>query len=138
MTPTIVMSPAVQQTAVGEGLALGCIALGRESFNGTKQNIEWAFAQAWRSWPYRSRFPAIRADIHRNDLLGVIDKSPRRHSPRLAGWSGQWPFVAFTDDDEYDAIAEVIAPEAAVPLSGWKDLAQALLAHLDRDSNPPG
>ena len=34
------LSKANQETAVGEGLALGCVALGVESFNAAKMTIE--------------------------------------------------------------------------------------------------
>jgi hypothetical protein len=56
------MTRARQETIVGEGFALGCVAVGRDSFNGQKMSIEFAFAHAWTRWPYSARFPAVRAD----------------------------------------------------------------------------
>jgi hypothetical protein len=83
------MSKARQETTVGQGFALGCLALGCDSFNGQKMSIEFAFEHAWRQWPYSSRFPAVREDIHRNSLIGIIDRSPGRRAPHLAEWAGE-------------------------------------------------
>jgi hypothetical protein len=126
------MSKAVQQTAVGEGLALGCIALQRESFNGQKTSIELAFRHAWRAWEHSGRFPAVRADNHRDDLLGIIRRSPRRRSAQLSGWATEWPFVpVLADGWEIDDVAELLASQTGVPLSGWESLARLFLERLD-------
>lgn len=126
------MTKAVQQTAVGEGFALGCVALGRHEFNGSKLAIVFAFIHAWRDWSYRSRFPAIRAGHDRNDLLSIISKSPRRRSPHLAGWVSEWPFVPYIADAwSPEEVADLLAPEAEVPLGGWVQLVKHLLEDLD-------
>lgn len=124
---TITMSKPVQQTAVGEGFALGCVALGCESFNDQKLSIELAFAHAWRRWPYSSRFPAVRGD----DIIGIIGKSPRRRSAHLSGWANEWPFEPYIADG-WDAVdvADLLASEAEIPLAGWRDLAQTFFERL--------
>lgn len=127
------MTKARQQTLVGEGLALGCLAAGRESFNGQKMSVELAFQHAWQHWTYRDRFPAVHAGLDRNDLLGIINKSPRRVSSHLVGWSNQWPFVPYLAEEwSLEEVAEILASEAGVPLTGWQELARAFLEDLDR------
>jgi hypothetical protein len=71
---------------------------GRTSFNADKMTIEFAFSHAWRHWAYRSRFPAVHAGLDRNDLLGIIRKSPGRQGARLASWTSAWPFEAALAD----------------------------------------
>jgi hypothetical protein len=129
---TSTMSTARQETTVGEGFALGCVAVGRESFNGPKMSIEFAFEHAWRSWPYGSRFPAVRGDIQRNRLIGIIDRSPRRRSSRLAGWASEWPFVPYIAEGwQVDEVAEVLSSDGGVPLEEWRQLAHSFLDHFD-------
>jgi hypothetical protein len=125
------LSRANQETAVGEGLALGCVALGVESFNAAKMTIEFAFVRAWRDWSYRSHFPAVRADLRRNDLLRIISKSPRRRSAHLTGWASEWPFVPFISESwNIEDVAEMLEEQTEVPLRGWIDLAQPFLDQL--------
>jgi hypothetical protein len=127
------MTKARQETIVGEGFALGCVGVGRESFSGQKMSIEFAFEHAWTRWLYRARFPAIRADVQRNSLIGVIDRSPRRRSSRLAGWASEWPFAPYVDENwSPEEVADLLAGECGVPFEGWRQLAQMFLDHLDR------
>src|SRR4029450_7906489 len=68
-------------------------------------------------------------------ILGIIRKSPRRRSPQLAGWAGEWPFVpTLADDWHLDDVAELLASQTEVPLSGWRGPAQAFLERLDGDA----
>lgn len=80
------MTKAAHETAAGEGLALGLVALDVDSLNGSKTSVEFAFQRAWRDWTHRSRFPAVHADVARNDLLRIIDKSEGRRSAHLSEW----------------------------------------------------
>lgn len=129
MNVCVLMTTAGQETAVGEGLALGCVALGRESFMASKMVIEFAFGRAWRTWGYHRLFPAVHGSLERNDLLRIIAKSPRRRSAHLAGWSGEWPFVAYVADGwALDDIADLI--DEPIHLEGWTDLASAFLEQV--------
>jgi hypothetical protein len=120
-----------QETTVGQ-VALGFVVVGRESFNGQKMSIEFAFGRAWRQSSYSSRFPAVRADIERNSLLGIIDRSPGRRTSHLAGWAGQWAFLPYVAEGwEPEEVADVLAHDGGVSLEGWRQLAQAFLNHLD-------
>ena len=69
------LSKATQETSVGEGLALGCIALGVSSVMGSKMDVESGFRHAWSNWSYRSLFPTIRGrhEERWTDLTGVPD-----------------------------------------------------------------
>ncbi len=113
------LSKADQETAVGQGLALGCVALEGESFNTAKMTVELAFVHAWRSWSSRSHFPAVRAKLSRNDLLRIISKSPRRRSTHLTGWSNEWPFVPFISEHwSIKDVAELLEGQTKVPSPG--------------------
>jgi hypothetical protein len=132
------MTKARQETIVGEGFALGCVIVGRESFNGQKMSIEFAFEHAWRDWPFAARFPAVRADAQRNSLIGIIDRSPRRRSSCLAGWASEWPFTPYIEESWSPAeVADLLAHECGVPEKGWRELAQLFLDHLDRANAQP-
>ncbi len=123
------LSKAQQGTTVGEGLALGCVALGVDLVEGSKVDLEFAFRRAWRGWPYRFNFPAVRADVGRDDLLSLLDKSEGRRSAHLTGWSSQWPFQPYKLGNwTVEDVADLLP--GGVPLAGWKHLASTFLAEL--------
>jgi hypothetical protein len=122
---------ARQQTIVGEGLALGCVGVGLVEFSDHKMTIELSLEQAWRDWQYRDFFPAVHVGIARNDLLGIVHRSPRRRGPRVAGWAGEWPFLPYVEDGlELAEAGDVLEGESGVPLSGWLQLANTFRARL--------
>jgi len=127
------MTKARQETIVGEGFALGCVVVGRDSFNGQRMSIESAFEHAWRRWSYSARFPTVRADIQRNSLIGIIARSPRRRSSGLAGWASEWPLTPYVKESWTPAdVADLLTDKCGVPFEGWRQLAQLFLDHLDR------
>jgi hypothetical protein len=127
----IAMTKAAQETAVGEGLALGLVALKVGNFNGSKMSVELAFQRAWRDWPHSRRFPVVHADVARNDLLRIIRKSEGRRSPHLSGWASQWPFVPYVHGDwETEEIGELLELSSGVPLNAWIELARAFVDNL--------
>ncbi len=131
---TTALSKAKQGTIVAEGLALGCVALGVDLVPGSKVDLEFAFRRAWRAWPYRSAFPAVRADVERDDLLSLLRKSEGRRSAHLTGWSSEWPFRPYKLDNwTAEDVADLLLGD--VPLAGWKHLASTFLADL-ADSSP--
>ncbi len=125
------MTKAAQETAVGEGLALGLVALDVGSFNGSKVSVEVAFQRAWRDWSHRARFPVVHTDVARNDLLRIIRKSGGRRSPQLSGWASQWPFVPYVHEDwELEGVGELLESSSGVPLTAWIELARAFIDDL--------
>ncbi|MGI8723031.1 MAG: hypothetical protein ACR2JG_12480 [Geodermatophilaceae bacterium] len=128
------LSKATQETAVGEGLAVGCVALEVDAIEGSKMDLEFAFRRAWRSWPYRSTFPVVRAVVARDDLLRILGKSGGRRSAHLSGWASQWPFVPYVAESwTVEDVAEILRGSTGVPLAGWVELAQAILDELPHD-----
>jgi hypothetical protein len=69
------MTKAAQESVLGEGLALGLVALGVDSVNGSTMSVEFAFQRAWRDWTHCVIFPAVHAHLKRNDLLRIIGTS---------------------------------------------------------------
>lgn len=128
------LSKATQETAVGEGLALGCVALEVDAIEGSKMDLEFAFRRAWRSWPYHSTFPVVRADVARDDLLRILGKSEGRRSAHLSGWASQWPFVPYVAEAwTVEDAAEILHGSTGVPFAGWVELAQAFIDDLHSD-----
>ncbi|MFI6029573.1 hypothetical protein [Amycolatopsis magusensis] len=125
-------TPAHQQTCVGEGLALGCLALGVTEIPSESFRIRLAFQRAWRKWPLNHHFPQIRADLGRSDILTILRKSPRRRSP-LAAWArGRTlnPYLTGTVPSLDDA-AEILAVSSGVALAAWMQLARDFTSDLD-------
>lgn len=132
------LTKAAQETAVGEGLALGLVALDVDRFTGSKMSVEFAFQRAWRDWRYRVTFPAVHADIVRNDLLRIIGKSEGRRSAHLSGWASQWPFVPYLHEDwEVEEVGELLESSSGVPLGGWVELAGAFIDELQGTQEAP-
>lgn len=130
----ITLSKAMQETAVGEGLALGCVALGVDAIGGSKIDLEFAFRHAWRAWPYRSTFPVVHADADRDDLLRILNKSEGRRSAHLSGWASQWPFVPYVAETwTVEDVAEILQSSTGVPFAGWIELARTFVDDLNTD-----
>lgn len=131
VTMPAALTKAAQETAVGEGLALGLVAGDVDSFNGSKMSVELAFQRAWRDWAHRGRFPAVHADVARNDLLRIIGKSEGRRSAHLSGWASQWPFVPYIHENwELEEIGGPLESSSGVPLNAWIELARAFIDDL--------
>lgn len=128
---TTTLSKARQHIAVGEGLALGCLAVGVTEVMGEKMDIEFAFRHAWRRWPHARAFPAVHAGPQRDDLLHILDRSEGRRSAHLTGWSSSWPFVPYLAEHwSIEDTAEILAGSSGVPLAGWVDLARTFVDRL--------
>ena len=124
------MSKATEQTALGQGLALGARMLSVDSVMANKMNLELDFRRAWRDWPYRSRFPLIKAGPHSDDLLIVLHASGRRPRSKFAYWESEWPFIPVLEFDDwtYEEVAAIIT--AAVPAVAWRDLVELWLKDM--------
>lgn len=94
-------------------------------------SVAFAFQRAWRVWSYRGRFPAVHADVARNDLLRIISKSEGRRSAHLSGWASEWPFVPYLREDwELEDVGELLESSSGVPLSACMDLARVFIDDL--------
>jgi hypothetical protein len=99
-------------------------------------DLEFAFRRVWRSWPYRSTFPTVRADVRRDDLLPILHKSERRRGLHVAGWASQWPFVPYIAEDwDVEEAGEILEDWTGVPLAAWVQLAQGLVDDLKSDGD---
>lgn len=119
-------------------MALGVVAVDRDTFNGPKMTVEFAFEHAWRGWAHRASFPQVRAEVRRNDLLGIIHDSPRQRSGTgVAGWPSEWPFRPYIAENcDAEEAGELLEEATGVPLTGWIELANCFINDLDRHSRP--
>jgi hypothetical protein len=129
------MTKAQQETAVGEGLAVGCLALGIASVTSNKMDVEFAFRHAWRDWQWAYLFPVVHASISRNDLLRIVRASPRRRGAIVAEWDmGRvlTPILNF-DDESLKGAGALLETSTGVPFQGWLSLARAFTDDLGED-----
>lgn len=128
------MSKARQQKIVGEGLAVGVLALGVEAVTSNKQAVESAFIRAWRDWSCNSRFPQVQASVPRNDILGIMHRSSNRSGMITADWSSDREHVpSLRVDWPLEEAGEAVGEEARVTHAQWVDLARAFIAELKAD-----
>lgn len=125
------MSKAKQETAVGEGLAVGCLAIGVVSVTASKLTIELAFARAWQDWPSASLFPVVHTSLDRNDLPRILRASANRRSGGLAWWDCGREWVPVLADGYHAAEAgDALDGPTGVPLVDWAQLARDFVASL--------
>ena len=118
---------------MGEGLAVGCLALGIAAVTSGKTAVESAFRRAWRQWAWSSQFPAIHASLTRNDLLPILRNSSRRRRRVIAEWSSTGPEYQPRLREPWDNIeeaAEDLPTFTSVPLQGWVELARVFIEDL--------
>lgn len=125
-------SEAVQQTDVGQGLAVGCLLAGVVGVTSGKQAVEFAFGRAWGSWGHASAFPDVRASLTRNDILTIVHDSPRRRGGWIAYWDIDGPFwrPVLRHDWTPRNAADELAASSGVPVPAWEALAEAFLAEF--------
>jgi hypothetical protein len=126
------LSKARQQKNVGEGLAVGVLALGVEAVTSNKMAVELAFRRAWRDWSCRARFPQVRAEIRRDDIVGILHDSANRRGVIVADWTSDGPEYVPTlrVDWSVEEAGDFVGEEAGVAHAQWVELAQAFLAEL--------
>jgi hypothetical protein len=127
------MTPTQQQTAVGEGLAIGCLALSVTGFTSAKMTVTFAFRHAWNRWTETASFPSIHAELSRNDILRILNMSERRRGSLVAAWdcSGReyQPYL-WQDDWNVEESAEVLEETCGIPLKGWVNLAEVFTSRF--------
>ena len=122
---------ASDQTDVGQGLALGCLAVGVTAVTANKQALEFAFRRAWQDWPHRQKFRFIHASAERNDILHIVRKSERRRGAILAAWElGRWAEPYLREDHDLDEAAQMLPAWTGVPWDGWVQLGRLFTAQF--------
>jgi hypothetical protein len=128
------MTKARQQKIVGEGLAVGLLALGVKGVTSRKQAVEFAFGRASRNWAHRSRFPQVRADISRNNILAIMHDSASRQGAVLADWSCEkWCEPQLLVDWPVEEAGDAMAEESGVAFAQWVELAEAFVGEFGED-----
>lgn len=127
-----------QETAVGEGLAAGCLALDVAGVTSDVGDLKAAFRTAWRGWSEASLFAAatfgdMAAD---NPLVRVLAKSGRRRGRVLASWqdAGRWWRPALGEPyGDVDEVADELHAATGVSVEQWRSLAEAFVENLEPD-----
>jgi hypothetical protein len=116
------MTRASEQTALGQGLALGAIMLGVENVMSSKLTLELSFRRAWRIWPTSRLFKSINAGPRADDIVHVLHASGRKPRNKFAFWESEWPFVPVQEFDDWtsDEVAECI--DGSVSAADWSSL----------------
>jgi hypothetical protein len=126
------LTNAVQETLVGDGLAVGCHAAGVTAFTANKQISESSFNYAWRDFPLaRTQFPTIKASLERCDLTGILYDSPTRRSSDVA-WhqDGGWWVPNLRSADDYQEVADLMRKVYGILPSAWLELAEPFVERL--------
>ncbi|WP_019873209.1 hypothetical protein [Sporichthya polymorpha] len=121
-----------QQTTVGEGLAVGCLAIGVTSVTARKLTLELAFSRAWRDWHPAREFLAICTTLARNDIVTILSRSERRRGPVWAAWTlDRGLYVPYlTQDWTVEETADELESSCGVGREDWKDLAGSFVHAL--------
>ncbi|WP_219419991.1 hypothetical protein [Pseudonocardia nigra] len=129
------LSKAQQQKIVGEGLAVGVLALGVEALTSNKASVEFAFRRAWRDWSGRAQFPQVRAEASRCDIVGILHRSANRRGPVIAHWTSDGPeyVPALCFDWPVEEAGDAVTEELGVSYAQWVHLAEAFVAGLGDD-----
>lgn len=116
-------SESDQQVVVGQGLALGCLALGTATVRGTRQQVQGALMAAWKSWSGAGAFPGVRADFKHNDALALLQVKPGTGGA-VAGWRVHPGATAVLATGwALEAAGEHLAEHSGVDVDAWVALA---------------
>jgi hypothetical protein len=128
------MTKATQETAVGEGLAVGCLALGVTGVTSARVDVDLSFSHAWRNWPSAHIFPVVKASLDRNDLRRILHDSANRRWSMLAAWEcGRW-YEPYLRSDWTEEAGESLADNTGVGLEDWTELARLFIERLGTDT----
>jgi diphthamide biosynthesis methyltransferase len=78
------MTKATQETAVGEGLAVGCLALGVTGVSSARVDVNLSLSHAWRNWPPARVFTVVKASLDRKDTRRILHDSANRRWSMVA------------------------------------------------------
>jgi hypothetical protein len=134
------ITPARQRNGVSEGIALGLLVCGRDTFAFDKIRLDLAFAGAWRGWQHRGQFRQVTTDLaNGSDPVWVFTGADVRKNVWVLYWErvgGQVHIRArqtdWTASDPEDLDYAVGMIDGDVPLVGWEALAREFLRRFDR------
>lgn len=124
-------SKAQQETAVGQGLAVGCLALGVVAVTADKLTVELAFARAWRAWP--SAAVPGRTDVARRQRPPAnpqVERWPQRRRHRLVGNRPGSGSRSWVPASKTSAMQATLAVGTDVPPAEWASLAHGFVTAL--------
>ncbi len=128
MAQKIQLTKARQQAIIGEGLALGCLAVNIEGLSANKLTIDRAFSYAWVRWDYAKRFPNVNTGPKYHDIHPIMEKSAARQGKPVAAFRAEpgWGFVPFLRDEDMtiDEAAAQLEETSGIPVTAWKVLAE--------------
>jgi len=119
-----------QETAIGEGLALGCLRLGVVGVSADEPAVDAAFAHAWRNWSEAQFFDSVNAAADRNDISRILDRSERRRHAIYAAWSCGPTLRPYVRDWTLDEVAAGLLETTLVTGDQWEELARDFTAQL--------
>jgi hypothetical protein len=129
------MTKATQETAVGEGVAVGCLALGVTAITSARVDVDLSFSYAWRNWPSSRVFPVVKASLDRNDLRRILHDSANRRWSMLAAWEcGRMYEPYLRSDWTIEEAGESLAENTGVGLEAWMELARLFVERLGPDN----
>jgi len=125
-------SKAQQHKAVGEGLAVGCLILGRTELPSGKTDVELSFRRAWRTWPHARDFPAVKAGPERDDIyFQIMGDSASRRPPGIALWNvGRMLRPELTEGWDMADARDLLVQFYGIPVEAWVELARAFTDRL--------
>jgi hypothetical protein len=128
------MTKATQETAVGEGLAVGCLALGVTGVSSARVDVNLSFSHAWRNWPPARVFTVVKASLDRNDIRRILHGSANRRWSMVAAWEcGRWHEPDLRSDWTIEEAGESLADNTGVGLDAWTELARVFVERLGPD-----
>ena len=128
-----VPTPAGQETAIGEGLALGCLRLGVVGFSAGDLAVDAAFVLAWQEWSEAQFFPAVRASPERIDIRRVLRSSEKRRYEVRAAWSCGDAYRPYVRGWTLDEVAAGLLETVLVTGQQWEALARSFTVHLGEE-----
>jgi hypothetical protein len=126
-----VITKAGQHKIVGEGLAVGLVALGVDAVTINERIVESAFGRAWQKWTCNPRFPQVRADVERNDIVGIVRGSARRLGPHMADWSCEGEYTPHLRiGSTLEVAGAMIGERLGITYDQWLELAAGFVEQL--------
>jgi hypothetical protein len=129
------MTKVRQHTTVGEGLAVGVLALGVEGVTSSKIDVEFAFRHAWNGWSSKNRFPQVHASLERDDITHILSRSSGRRFAFIAEWEDGREYVPqLRQDWTVQEAGEAVEKASGLLWSEWLELARAFVDELGPDN----
>ncbi|HTK64499.1 MAG TPA: DUF2795 domain-containing protein [Pseudonocardia sp.] len=129
------LNKAAQHKIVGEGLAVGLLALDVEAVTINRHLLESAFAHAWGGWTCSPVFPQVRAGAEHNDILAILRSSARRKGKQIANWSTEGEYSPrLRVSSTLDQAGLAVGKPAGIAYHQWLALARAFVSQLDEEA----